>query len=152
MNYTLEIEIDQPREKVVELFNSQENLPFWQPGFISAEPISGEPGAEGSKTRLLYDNRGREVEMIETVTVIDLPEEFSATFDAKGMHMEVRCFFEEAGPGKTLYRTENTAIVSGLFMKLMVLIMPGCFRKESFKYMENLKAFVETGADVREKG
>ena len=71
MEYTLEIEIDQPREKVSALFLKQENLAFWQPGFISAETISGDPGAEGSKTRLLYDNRGRKVEMVETITVFN---------------------------------------------------------------------------------
>ena len=149
MKYTLEVEINQPREKVVELFDNQDNLAFWQPGFIRAEPLSGEPGAEGAKTRLLYQNRGRDVEMIETIMVNSFPDEFSASFEAKGMHMEVRRVFEEAGPEKTIYRTENTALVSGLFMGLIVLLMPGCFKKESLNYMENFKAFAETGADVR---
>ena len=61
MHYTLEIEIDQPREKVAELFGNPENLGYWQPGFVQMDPIEG----EAEKTRLLYLNRGREVEMID---------------------------------------------------------------------------------------
>ena len=37
-------------------------------------------------------------------------------------------------------------------MNYTLEIMPGCFKKESFKYMTNFKAFAETGADVRESG
>ena len=46
--------------------------------------------------------------------------------------------------------SENEARVSGFFMRLMTILMPGCFRKESLKYMENFKAFAETGADCRD--
>ena len=35
---------------------------------------------------------------------------------------------------------------------LITLIMPGCFKKESLKYMTYFKAVAETGADIRENG
>jgi hypothetical protein len=73
MKYSLSIQIDLPREKVVELFDNPENLKLWQPGFISAEHISGEKGHPGSKTRLNYKMGRREIEMIETITSRNLP-------------------------------------------------------------------------------
>ena len=53
------------------------------------------------------------------------------------------------GSGKTRWLSGNEAKVSGFMMCLISVIMPGCFRKESQKYMENFKAFAETVADVR---
>ena len=152
MNYIVEIEIDQPREKVIELFDSAENLAFWQPGFVSHDHLSGDPGTAGAKTRLCYKNRGRDVELIETITVANFPDEFSATFEAKGMHIAQKNTFTESGEGKTKWVSENEAKVSGIVMRIFALLMPGCFRKESLKYMTNFKAFAETGADIREAG
>ena len=88
-------------------------------------------------------------QVIETVTVRDLPNEFSGTFEAKGMHMTVKKHFMKAGPDKTRWVSENEAKVSGFFMRLMTIVMPNCFRNVSFKYMKNFKAYAETGADVR---
>ena len=146
MHYTLEIEIDQPREKVAELFGNPEHLGCWQPGFVRMDPIEGEP----EKTRLLYLNRGREVEMIETVTVDQLPDEFTAIYEAPGMQIEVSNRFEEVDSIRTRWISENDAQVSGFMMRLVTLVMPGCFRKESLTYMQNFKAFAETGADIRD--
>ena len=68
MKYSNEIEINLPRKKVVELFDNPDNMPKWQEGFVSFEPISGKPGEEGSKATLKYKMGKREVEMVETIT------------------------------------------------------------------------------------
>ena len=34
---------------------------------------------------------------------------------------------------------------------MIALIMPGCFRKQSLKHMENFKAFAEDGTDLRKE-
>lgn len=150
MDYTIELDIAAPRERVVELFVDDRNLPCWQPGFVSIEKISGETDEVGSKWKLLYLNRGKEVEMIETILAHDSPREFSAVFEADGMRMTVRNLFEEVGQDQTKWTSENEAEVSGFFMRLIVFLMPGCFRKQSLLYMENFRNFVETGADIRE--
>lgn len=149
MQYTLEIEIEQPREQVAALFGDPENLGAWQPGFLKCEDISSDPGQAGSVCRLSYLHGKREVELMETIEVANLPEEFSARFEAPGMVMTVRNRFEEAGPDKTKWISDNDAQVSGFMMRLMTILMPGCFRKQSWKYMENFKAFAEEGRDLR---
>ena len=35
-------------------------------------------------------------------------------------------------------------------MKVMGVLMPGMFRKQNLKYLNNFKAFCEDGRDVRE--
>ena len=66
--YTVEIEIELPRDKVIELFNSSENLFKWQTGLQSFEHVSGEPGQDGAKSKLVYINGKHHIELIETVT------------------------------------------------------------------------------------
>lgn len=66
MKYQVEISIGLPRDRVIELFDSFENLKKWQPGLKTVEHLSGEAGRLGTKSKLLYDIDGREVEMIET--------------------------------------------------------------------------------------
>jgi len=143
MNYQLEIEIKLSRSKVIELFDNPDNMPKWQPGLISFEPLSGTPGQVGAKSRLRYKMGSRDIEMIETITERNLPDVFSGTYETKGVWNEVINRFEEISPEKTLWVSDVTFKFSGM-MKLMATAMPGAFKKESFKFMQNFKEFAES--------
>ena len=67
MKYKLEIEIDLPRKKVIDLFDNPDNMRHWQEGFVSFEPLSGTPGQVGAKSRLKYIMGKRDIEMVETI-------------------------------------------------------------------------------------
>ena len=54
MKYSNEVVIDLPRKKVIELFNSEENLFKWQPELLSFEHLSGERGEVGAKSKMQY--------------------------------------------------------------------------------------------------
>lgn len=151
MQYTIETEINQPRQKVIELFDNPDNLAFWQPGFISFTHESGEPGQPGAVSRIRYDHgKGREFDMIETVTVRNLPKVFSGTFEVPGMmKVEIENFFHERGPDRTLLVSKNDLQFQGFWMKLLGFFIGFCSSNESKKFMDNFKAFCETGADVR---
>lgn len=142
MKFTLETEINLPVAKVVELFDDPENLKHWQPGLISFEHISGTPGQPGAKSRLKYKMGKREIEMIETITVRNLPDEFSGTYEANGVFNIVKNFFRPVTDNKTRYINENEFQFKG-FMKIIGFLMPGAFRKESEKYLNQFKEFAE---------
>jgi len=142
MKFTCEIEIGLPVSRVVELFDNIDNLKLWQPGFVSFEPLSGTPGEAGAKARLKYVMGKREIEMIETITVKDLPREFSGTYEAKGVWNEVKNYFIPLDEHRTLYKTENDFRFSG-FMKIIGFLMPVAFKKESMKYLVQFKDFAE---------
>ena len=141
MKYTVQVEINVPRDKVLELFDNPENMAKWQEGFVSLEHLSGEPGQVGAKSKLKYLMGSREIEMIETITVRNLPEEFSGTYEAKGVWNEVRNLFSEK-EGKTLWVSHNEFRCTG-FMWFIALIFPGTFRKQSQKYLDDFKKFAE---------
>jgi hypothetical protein len=142
MKYTVETEINLPIARVVELFDDPENLKHWQPGLISFEPISGTPGQPGAKSKLKYKMGKREIEMIETITVRNLPQEFSGTYEAKDVFNIVKNYFRPVSDNKTKYINETEFQFSG-FMKLIGFLMPGAFRKESEKYLRQFKEFAE---------
>ena len=85
MKYTAEVEINQPLKKVVELFDNPDNMKNWMEGLQSFETISGTPGQEGAKAKMHFKMGKREIEMIETITKRNLPEEFTGTYEAKGV-------------------------------------------------------------------
>ena len=143
MKYILEIKIDLPRDEVIELFDNPDNLKHWQPGFVSFEHYEGTPGTAGAKSKIKYDVNGREFELIETITVKNLPDEFSGTFDHKSMHNEVRNYFSEIGPDKTKWVSENIFEPKG-FIKILAWLNPGSFKKQSMKYLTGFKKFAES--------
>lgn len=142
MKYTNEIVINADRATVVELFDNPDNMSQWQPGFVSFEHLSGESRQPGAKSKLTYKMGKRKIEMIETVAERNLPETFSGTYEAKNVWNEVQNHFEELPDGKTKLWSESEFKLSG-FMKVMGWLMPGAFRKQSQKYLEYFKEFVE---------
>jgi len=143
MKYEVEIDINLSRNKVIELFDNADNMKHWQPSLISFEHLSGEPSQEGAKSKLKYQMGKREIVMIETITVNKLPDEFSGTYEAKGVWNEVQNYFIEVDENVTKWKSVNEFEFSG-FMKVMAFLMPGMFKKESCKYLKNFKAFAES--------
>lgn len=146
MKYTNEIEINKPVEEVIRLFDNADNLSKWMEGLQSFEHISGTPGQPGAKSKLRFKVGKREMELIETVTVRNLPKEFTGTYEAangKGALNIVRNEFVKLSPTKTKYISESEFQFKGL-MAIMAALMKGAFKKQSLKYITNFKNFAES--------
>lgn len=143
MRYLQELVIALPRERVVELFDDAENLKKWQPDLLSFEHLSGDPGQVGAQSKLLYRMGKREIEMIETITLRDLPDAFNGTYEAKGVWNSVENRFIEEGPDQTRWTLVTEFKFQGIFMKLMGALMPGAFKKQTFTFMVQFKEFAE---------
>ena len=143
MKYTREVVIDLPRDRVIELFDNPDNLPKWQEGLQSFEHVSGEPGQPGAKSRLVYDHRGRHIEMIETITERNLPDEFSGTYETEGVWNGMKNRFVEDAPDRTRWIAESEFRCSGLKMKLMTIFLRPMFTSTTMKSLRDFKAFAE---------
>jgi len=143
MKYSNEMMIDLPVDRVVELFDNPENLKKWQPGLIDYQPLSGIPGEPGAKSRLKFQTQKRRVEMIETVELKNLPDEFSATYEAKGIFNRQWNSFRPAGPGRTRWIIETEFRFDSWGMNVFAWLLPGAFRNQTYQYMELFKAFAE---------
>lgn len=160
MKYTVSIEIALPRERVVQLLADPEHLSKWLRGLVLHEPLSGVHGQVGTKSRVVMQMGEQKIECIETITrrepadLQGIPRESVVHFEreivGKGMWSAVRDRLTETGPATTLWVSENEYRFSGLLMRLAGLLMPGAFRKQSRRHMQDFKAFAEHGKDVRE--
>jgi hypothetical protein len=144
MKYTCEIVIERPLKAVTALFTDPEEAKNWQPGLISMQPVSGEPGKEGAVSILKFRMGKRTVEMKETITVNRLPAEFHGRYEAQGVYNIVRNYFTEEAPGRTRYVCENEFRFSGFLMTLMGALLPGSFRKQSMEYLTRFKQLCES--------
>ena len=142
MKYSTQITIHLPRKRVIDLFDSMENMYKWQPGLKSHEFVEGTPGEEGSKTRLVYDSRKGELPMLETITKKNLPEEFHGIYEAKGVYNEMYNYFSEDGPDNTVWKTVSVFKFRGV-MAIMARFMSSAFKKQTLMSMEQFKQFCE---------
>jgi hypothetical protein len=149
MKYREEIVIDLPRGRVIELFDDPQNPTKWQPGLKSFELVSGEAGQPGARSRLVYDENGRKIEMIETIERRDMPDEFTGTYEASGLWNRLRNRFNEEGPGHTRWVVDTEFQFSGL-MKVVSLFMRGSFAKQTRKMMGEFKSFAEEEGELAE--
>ncbi|MFI0356375.1 SRPBCC family protein [Actinomadura sp. 9N407] len=160
MKYTNSIEIALPRERVAQLLADPAHLPKWLRGLVLHEPVDGMHGQFGTKSRVVMQSGRRRFECTETITRRDpadlrgIPKGSVVHFDREiagaGMWSLVRDRLTEAAPETTLWEQESEYRFSGLLMRLVGLVMPGSFHKQSQQHMQDFKAFAEQGKDVRE--
>lgn len=106
------------------------------------EVLEGEPGKVGTKTRLAHKMGKREVVMLETIRQREDPSLFIATYEADGVWNQAINRFEEADGGNTKWVMETEFKCTGI-MRLMTMLMPGMFKKQTQKTMEAFQAFME---------
>lgn len=143
MEYSYEIEIDVPYSVMIELLEDPQNLSSWQPELSGHLLISGEPRQVGAQSKLTYNMNGRPLEIIELITVRDLPNERSARYETRGLVMRVTNRFAEIGPETTFWRHETNIDFTNLLTRIIGFLMPQIFRNQSWRYMNLFKRFAE---------
>lgn len=150
MKYTSEIIINKPIAEVINKLDSKENMKHWQRGLVGVEDLEGVPGQVGAKMKINYQMGKRKMEMIETITKNEFPNDFHAIYDVKGVHNIQRNFFEAIDENTTKWTSHSEFQFKSLGMKVFGFLMPGAFKKQSMKYLNDFKNFVEKGISVAE--
>lgn len=129
-------------------------------GVVLHELLSGAHGQVGTTSRVVMRTGKQTMECTETITrrePADLRDlsgvpvvHFDREIAGEGMWSVARERLTEAGPARTLWQSENEFRFSGLLMRLVGLLMPGAFRKQSLQHMRDFQAFAERGQDVRD--
>jgi len=148
MLYSSEIIVKVPLDAFIKKMDNIDNMKHWQKGLQSTEHVSGNPGDLGSKIKLNYKYDKREMEITETITKSDFPNEFCATYSAKGMNNIQKNYFSKTTEGHTKWTSINEFIPLSFSMRVMLFLMPRAFKKQSLKYMQDFKNFAENGTSV----
>ena len=160
MKYSVKIEINMPLEEVAQLLAEPAHLPKWLRGLVLHEPLSGAHGQAGTRSQVVFQVGQQKIEGIETITRREpadlrvIPKGSTVHFEreivTEGMWNAVRDRLTETGPNTTLWVSESEYRFSSWLMRLVGILMPGTFRKQSLQYKQDFKAFAEQGKDVRE--
>ena len=143
IEYTLDLVIEKPRDAVVALFDNTENMKLWMPEMEVFEPLEGKPGATGSTARMVFNEKGRKMDMVETITANEFPDRFCATYACGKVFNTVENTFTDTSEGHTRWTTHNVFELGG-FMRLLGIFMKGAFPKQTMTHMQRFKVFAES--------
>ena len=142
MKYSCDLTLNLPRNRVIALMDNSENLFKWQESLVSFEHASGEPGHVGAVSNMRHTMGKRTIDMTETITARNLPDEFSAVYEADGVWNRIENFFTENEDGSTHWHLISEFRCKG-FMRIMAFLFPGMFKKQTVKFMNDFKNFAE---------
>ena len=148
MKYTTEIKVNVPLDEFIKKMDNVDNMKHWQRGLVSAEHISGDLGQLGAKMKLNYKFGKRKMQIIETITKRNFPNEFHANYTTKSMHNVQQNYFEKTSEGVTKWTSKSEYVPLNFSMRLMLFFMPRTFKNQSQKYMQDFKNFAEKGISV----
>lgn len=143
MKSIVDITINAPRAKLVELFANPENIPKWMDD-TKYEPISGTPGQPGSKYRMISTTG--QMDFVATVVASD-PNQTRLDLDSPMVAVAITDTFIELGPQQTRLISEEEFRFKGLLNRVKGLFAGGAIKKAHRRHMEAFKRFGE-GASV----
>ncbi len=151
LKYSTHVTVARSRDEVIAIVKDPEQAPHWMQGFVSAEPTSGEPWAEGSMSKLVFKMGKRDMVMDETITANQLPEGYSVRYDSGGVRNFIDNRFVVVSDQETRWEMDNVFEFEGMMMKIMGTLMPFMFKKQTETYAQNFKAWAEEGKSVTDK-
>jgi uncharacterized protein YndB with AHSA1/START domain len=137
------ITINQPAEKVWELFMNPDNLQYWLTGFVSAEHLNGNVGETGSVSKLKFMERGEVMEVTETVLNAKPNQQFASMMKHETFETETDIRLISFGQRTELIQTVQFS-PKGFFMKLLMPIVKGAMKKRMANELLSFKNFAET--------
>lgn len=138
-----EITINADRETVWREFDIAENMLKWQPTLRSVKHKSGVAGEPGSVAELVYDERGREVIMMETMTEKRKPDFMAGNYESAWDNAIVVNHFEAIGDNQTRWTIFANHQFKG-YMKILALFMRRSICGRTDDWMQRFKLLVET--------
>ena len=143
MKLRFETVIDASQESVWAAFDNPDNLKRWQQNLVRIEPVSGEPGQPGCVCRLVYDEKGKEVVLTETVTERRQPSFMAGTYESDSSGTLIVNHFEKIDEDTTRWTSWCNFTLRG-WMRLFGLFIASAVRKRTEADMARFKLMVET--------
>ncbi|MBT8103561.1 MAG: SRPBCC family protein [Gammaproteobacteria bacterium] len=143
MKHKTEIIIDADRTTVWRMFDDPDNMTKWQPTLLSFTHKSGTPGQPDAISELVYEEKGRKMVMIETVTARRELDFLGGTYESKWGTVVIFNNFEDTDDGKTRWIVNTNYNFRG-FMKFMAFFMRKSIRKRTDTDLNRFKLMVET--------
>jgi hypothetical protein len=142
MKYTVSNTINKPLEEVIEKFKDPEGVKHWMEGLQKIEHISGIPGEVGAKSDFYFLFKKKEMKISETILEQNFPHQIKFAYTSPMGYNEVEMIFEQL-TDHSVKQTNHSYFQFKGFLKLISFMMKGMSKKQSLKYMNAFKEYVE---------
>ena len=143
MKHHYEVLIDADVETVWKILDDVDSMKKWQPSLESITHKSGEPGQPGAVSELVYDENGRKVTMIETVTERRDLQFMALKFESSMGDTVVVNHFEDIDGKQTRWKMYSNFTFKGFF-RWISLFFGGSIRRSNEEMLHNFKLLAET--------
>lgn len=141
MKYTVTVTINRSREVVSNGLRSREAAFKWMKGLKSFDLVEGEMDQVNSKYKMVFENKGKETTMYETINAFNPPLEFDTTYTVGKVKNYCESKFIEHD-GKTEYRM-FTEFRFPFPLNIFIWIFKPMFKKETKAGMLDFKNYIE---------
>ncbi len=145
MKMKVEAEIRASRDFVWAVFENPDNLTRWQPTLESFTPQTGEVGQPGATSELVYNENGKKITMIETVTERQKPQFMAGIYDSARATSLIVIHLEEIDDNTTRFVSYTNMKFKGM-MKIMSVFVAKSIRDRAEADLNRFKLLVETDA------
>jgi hypothetical protein len=143
MKYQGEITIAAEPEFVWNIFDDLESTRIWQPYLKTYKQLSGTAGEVGSVYELVFDNNGRDIKAIATLTEKREYEVMASSIDSESSFATVVNRFEPIGNNQTRWIFSVEYRFKGLY-RLVAFFLRKSMRTRAANEMRNFKQLVES--------
>ncbi len=145
MKMKFETEIRAGRELVWALFDNPDKLARWQPTLQSVTHVAGDAGRPGAVSEIIYNENGKTVRLIETVTERRKPHFMAGTYDNDRATSLIVNHFEEIDDNTTRLISYSNMNFKGI-MKILSLFVARSIRARFEADLSRFKLLAETEA------
>jgi uncharacterized protein YndB with AHSA1/START domain len=130
-------------DKVWDIFMNPDYLKHWLQGLVSIEHLNGPHGKKGSTSKMKFMERGKELEIIEKVLLVNPMQQYSFDMQHQGLSTLADVRFVSIGHVTEIIQAVQFS-PKGIFMKLMMPFMKGAMEKRMTNDLKKLKEFIES--------
>ena len=142
MRYSVSNVVNKSLDEVVAKYEDPNGMFEWMEGLKKVELLSGEQGEVGAKTKLVFEHKGKEMELEETILEKEMPSRMKFAFVSSMGYSETEIVLEKVSD-TSVKQINNSYFELKGFMKIMGPLMKGMFKKQSLKYLNNFKEWAE---------
>ncbi|MDH3439226.1 MAG: SRPBCC family protein [Gammaproteobacteria bacterium] len=143
MKLNFEIEIDAGLDDVWTAFTNPDNMRRWVQNFESFTPKSGIPGQPGATAEVAFNENGKRVVMLETITERRDPNFLAGSYETDHGKTVIVNHFEAIDESHTRWTSWCRFTMTG-FLRLMSLFVGRIVRKRTEGDMQRFKLMVES--------
>ena len=144
MKYRNEITIAADQRSVWDVFDDPDATRQWQPTLKSHTLVAGEPGEVGCVYELVFDNDGRDIKAVTTLTEKQPFEIMASTTDSESSFSTMRNHFERIDDDHTRWIFDIEYRFKGVY-RFAAFFLRKSMRARADAEMQNFKQLVESG-------